>query len=61
MEINLLKSDVLTTDAPTDMNSSSISFLRKEIEYLREENWAKMLIIKKLIEIKTYKYVSYLQ
>ena len=34
-EINLLKSDALTTDAPTDKNSSYISSLREEIEYLR--------------------------
>ena len=49
----MLKSDVLTTDAPTDKNSSYISSLRKEIEYLREENRAEMLIIKQLTEIKT--------
>ena len=52
-EINPLKSDVLTTDAPTDKNSSYISSLREEIEYLREENRAKTLIIKQLTEIKT--------
>ena len=52
-EINSLKSDALITDAPTDKNSSYISYLREEIEYLREENWAKTLIIKQLTEIKT--------
>ena len=52
-EINSLKSDVLTTDAPTNNNSSYSSSLRKEIEYLREENRAKTLIIKQLTEIKT--------
>ena len=52
-EINSLKSDVLTTDAPENNNSSYISSLRKEIEYLREENRAKTLIIKELTEIKT--------
>ena len=35
------------------MNSSYISSLREEIEYLREENRAKTLIIKQLTEIKT--------
>ena len=45
-EINSLKSDALTTDAPTDEHSSYISSLREEIEYLREENRAKTLIIK---------------
>ena len=48
-----MKSDVLTTDTPTDINSSSISSIREEIEYLSEENQAKTLIIKKLTEIKT--------
>ena len=48
-----MKSDELTTDTPTDINSSYISSLRKEIEYLREENRAKTLIIKQLTEIKT--------
>ena len=38
-EINSLKSDALTTDAPTDKNSSYISSLREEIDYLREGNW----------------------
>ena len=52
-EINSLRSDVLTTDAPTDKNSSYISSLREEIEYLREENREKTLIIKQLTEIKT--------
>ena len=52
-EINLLKSDALTTDAPTDKNSSYISSLREEIEYLRRENCAKTLIIIPLTEIKT--------
>ena len=51
--INSLRSDVLTTDAPTDKNSSYISSLREEIEYLRKENRAKTLIIKQLTEIKT--------
>ena len=40
-EINSLKSDALTTDAPTDEHSSYISSLREEIEYLREENRTK--------------------
>ena len=48
-----MKSDALTTDAPTDEHSSYISSLREEIEYLREENRAKKLIIKQLTEIKT--------
>ena len=48
-----LKSDVLTTDAPTDKRSSYISSLREEIEYFREENRTKTLIIKQLTEIKT--------
>ena len=48
-----LKSDALTTDAPTDKSSSHISSLREEIEYLREENRAKTLIIKQMTEIKT--------
>ena len=51
-EINSLKSDALTTDAPTDEHSSYISSLREEIEYLREENRTKTLIIKQLTEIK---------
>ena len=33
-EINSLKSDALTTDAPTDEHSSYISSLREETEYL---------------------------
>ena len=45
-EIKSLKSDALTTDAPTDEHSSYISSLREEIEYLREENMEKTLIIK---------------
>ena len=52
VEINSLKSDVLTTDAPTDKNSSYISSLREGIEYVREENRAKTFITK-LTEIKT--------
>ena len=57
-----LKSDALTTDAPTDKSSSHISSLREEIEYLREENRAKTLIIKQLTDhSKSGKYVSYLQ
>ena len=52
-EINSLKSYVLTTDTPADINSSYISSLREEIEYFREENWAKILIIKQLTQIKT--------
>ena len=36
-EINSLKSDVLTADAPTDKKSSYISSIREEIEYLREK------------------------
>ena len=51
VEINSLKSNVLTTDAPKDMNSCYVSFLREEIEYLKKENRA--LIIKQLPEIKT--------
>ena len=47
-----MKSDALTTDAPTDEHSSYISSLREEIEYLREENRTKTLIIKQLTEIK---------
>ena len=47
-EINSLKSDALTTDAPTDEHFSYINSLREEIEYLREENRAKTLIIKQL-------------
>ena len=53
VEINSLKSDILTTDAPTDKNSSHISSFRKEIEYLREGSWAKTMIKKQLTEIKT--------
>ena len=45
-ETNSLKSDALTTDSPTHKNPSYISSLREEIEYLREENREKMLIIK---------------
>ena len=52
MEIKSLKSDTLTTGAPRDGHSSYISSLREEIEYLREENRAKTLIIKQLTEIK---------
>ena len=52
-EINSLKSDALTTDAPTDEHFSYINSLREEIEYLREENRAKTLIIKQLTDIKT--------
>ena len=52
-EMNSLKSDALTTDAPTVEHSSYISSLTEEIEYLREENRAKTLIIKLLTEIKT--------
>ena len=48
-----MKSDVLTTDAPTDKHSPYISYLRDKIEYLREENRAKALIITQLTEIKT--------
>ena len=48
-----MKSDALTTDALTDEHSFYISSLREEIEYLREENRAKKLIIKQLTEIKT--------
>ena len=51
-EINLLKSDALTTDAPTDEHSLYISSLRDEIEYLREQNRTKAVIIKQLTEIK---------
>ena len=43
-EINSLKSDALTTDAPTDEHSSYISSLREEIEYLREENRTNTLV-----------------
>ena len=43
-EIKLLKGVALTTNAPTDEHSSYISYLREEIEYLREENRAKSLI-----------------
>ena len=53
VEINSLEGDALTTDAPTDKNSSYISSLREEIEYLREENRAKALKIKQLTETKT--------
>ena len=49
----MLKSDVVTTDAPRDKNSSYINSLREEIEYLREEIRTKTLIIKQLTEIKT--------
>ena len=52
-EFNRPKSDVLTTDAPTDKKYSYISSLKEETEYLREENRAKTLIIKQLTEIKT--------
>ena len=46
-EINLQKSDALTRKALTDEYSSYISSLTgEEIEYLREENRAKILITK---------------
>ena len=49
-----MKSDALTTDAPTDEHSSFISSIKREKEYLREESRAKALIIKQqLTEIKT--------
>ena len=48
-----MKSDALTTDVITDEHSFYISSLREEIEYPREENRAKKLIIKQLTEIKT--------
>ena len=48
-----MKSNLLTTDEPTDINSFYISYLREEIEHPREENRAKALIIKHLNEIKT--------
>ena len=51
-EINSLKIDALTTDAPTDEHSSYISSLREEIEYLREANRTKTLIIKRLTKIE---------
>ena len=51
-EMNSLESGALTTDAPTDEHSSYIRSLREEIEYLREENRTKTLIIKQLTEIK---------
>ena len=44
---------MLTTDAHTDKNSSYISSLRDEIEYLTEDNRRKPLIIKQLTEIKS--------
>ena len=50
--IKSLKKDALTTDAPTNEHSFYISCLREEIEYLREENRAKTLIIKQITEIK---------
>ena len=37
VEINSLKNDVLTTDAPPDKNSSCISSLREEIEENRQK------------------------
>ena len=43
----------LTNFNQPDKNSSYINSLREEIEYLREENRAKTLIIKQLTEIKT--------
>ena len=49
-EIKSLKSDALTKDAPTDEHSSYIRSLREEIEYLREQNRTKALIIKQLTE-----------
>ena len=52
-EFNRPKSDVLTTDAPTDKNYTYISSLKEETEYLREEIRAKTLIIKQLTEVKT--------
>ena len=50
-----MKSDTQTTDASTGENTSYISSLRKEIEYLREQNREeeKPLMIKQLAEIKT--------
>ena len=51
-KINSLKSDALTADAPINERSSYISSLREEIEYFREENRAKTLIIKQRTEIK---------
>ena len=48
-----MKSEALTTNVPTDEHSSYISSLREEKEYLRYENRAKTLIIKRLTEIKT--------
>ena len=50
-EINSLKSDALTTGGHIDKNSSYISSLREEKEYLREENREKTLIIKQLTEV----------
>ena len=47
-----MKSDALTADAPINERSSYISSLREEIEYFREENRAKTLIIKQRTEIK---------
>ena len=44
---------MLTTDAHTEKNSSYISSLRDEIEYLTENNREKPLIIKQLTEIKS--------
>ena len=52
-EFNRPKSDVLTTDAPTDKNYTYISSLKEETEYLREEIRAKTLIIKQFTEVKT--------
>ena len=54
-----MNSDALTTDAPTDEYCFYISSLREEIEYPREENRAKMLIIKQLTEIKTTINLTY--
>ena len=48
-----MKSDALTPDAPKNKHSYYIRSLREEIEYLREENRAKTLIIKQPTEIKT--------
>ena len=44
---------MLTTDAHTEKNSSYISSLRDEIEYLTENNREKPLIIKQLTEIRS--------
>ena len=54
-----MNSDALTTDAPIDEHCFYISSLREEIEYPREENRAKTLIIKQLTEIKTTINLTY--